>query len=294
MSTSAKRTIGGLAALAVVMGVVVAGAQPAPILEPPDPSRPWLADRGSGVWTSIFGTYVRPRELLVSPFVEYYVDDDLEYEPFEFGHGLEQEFRGKYRATEGLIFLAYGFSDRLAIELEAAIITATLEKAPDDPSSMPEKIEESGQGDWQVELDWRMLHETATRPELFSFFELTPPANEDARLIGTPDWEYKAGFGLIKGLSWGTLIGRLALAYSAEEEALEAGEYAVEYLKRLNSHWRVYAGIEGEQDEVELISEVQWHFSPRGYLRVNSGYGLTSKATDWSPDVGLVFSFGGR
>lgn len=269
----------------------VASGQPA---SSPDSSSPWLADRGPGIWTSIFGTYVRPGELLVSPFVEYYIDDDLEYEPFELGYGLEQEFRGRYRATEGLIFLAYGLSDRLAIEFEAAIIRASLEKASEDPSTMPDRIEESGQGDWQVELDWRMLPETATRPELFSYFELTPPSNQDAPLIGTPDWEYKLGMGLIRGLSWGTLTGRAAIAYSAEEEELEAGEYAVEYLKRLSPAWRVYAGVEGEQDEVELIGEVQWHFWSRGYLRVNSGYGLTSKATDWSPDVGLVFSFPGH
>jgi len=271
-----------------------ASAQGAPVMEPPDPARPWRADRGSGVWTSIFGTYVRPHELLVSPFVEYYIDDDFEYEPFEFGFGSEQEYRGKFRATEGLIFLAYGFSDRFAIELEAAVITASLEKAAEDPSAMPPKIEESGQGDWQVELDWRMIDETATRPELFSYFELTPPSNPDADLIGTPDWEYKAGLGLIRGFSWGTVTGRAALAYSMEEETLEAGEYAIEYLKRLSPHWRVYAGVEGEQDEVELIGEAQWHFAPRAYLRLNTGHGLTSKATDWSPDVGVVFAFGGR
>jgi hypothetical protein len=58
-----------------------------------------------------------------------------------------------------------------------------------------------------------------------------------------------------------------------EEETLEAGEYAIEYLKRLSRHWRVYAGVEGEQDEVELIGEAQWHFAPRAYLRLNTGHG---------------------
>ena len=254
----------------------------------------WLADRGPGVRTSIFGACVRPGELLVMPFAEYYHDDDFEYEPAELGYGLEQDFRGRYRATEGLIFLAYGFSDRLALELEAAVIQARLEKAPDDPSSMPATLEDSGQGDWQAQLDWRMAFETATRPELFSFLEVVPPSNESSPLIGTTDWEFKLGIGATRGLSWGTLTGRLAGAYTMEEDAFEAGEYAVEWLKRVSPRWRLYAGIEGEQDEVELIGEAQLFFNERVYLRLNTGVGLTSKATDWAPDVGIMFAFGGR
>jgi hypothetical protein len=123
-------------------------------------SKPWLSDRGTGVRTSIFGTYVRSGELLVSPFLEYYIDNDLEYKLAELGYGLDQDFRGRFRASEGLIFLTYGVSDRLAIEFEAAVISAKLDKAPNDPSTMPQRIEESGQGDWQMQLDWRMLHET--------------------------------------------------------------------------------------------------------------------------------------
>jgi hypothetical protein len=60
--------------------------------------------------------------------------------PAELGYELEQDFRAKYRATEGLIFLAYGISDRLAIEFEAAVIRATQEKSPDDTSTMPETL----------------------------------------------------------------------------------------------------------------------------------------------------------
>ena len=42
---------------------------------------------------------------------------------------------------------------------------------------------------------------------------------------------------------------------------LASGEYAVEYLKRISRAFRVYLGIEGNQDEVEFITEVQWHFN---------------------------------
>ena len=92
----------------------------------PEGDEPWLADRGTGIRTSIFGTYVRSRELLVSPFFEYYYDNDYEYKPAELGHSLEQDFTGKFRASEGLIFLGYGLNDRLALEFEAAVISATL------------------------------------------------------------------------------------------------------------------------------------------------------------------------
>jgi len=270
----------------------VAGAAPAGDAAPA--GAPWLADRGTGVWTSIFATFVRPHELLVSPFVEGYFDDNFEYKPAELGYGLDQDFEGRFRAVEGEIFLAYGLSDRFAVELEAAVITASLEKAPEDPSSMPAKLEQSGQGDWQMELDWRVAHETATRPEVFAYLEVDPPSHKNAPLIGTPDWEYKAGGGLMRGLPWGTWVVRVAAEYQTQDGTLDLGEYALEYFKRVSPHWRLYAGVEGDQDEVELIGEAQWHFSPRAYLRLNNAYGLTPKATDWGPDVGLVFAFGGH
>lgn len=255
----------------------------------------YLNDRGPGIRTSIFGTYVRSGELLVSPFAEYYLDDDFEYKPEEFGYELDEDFFGKYRATEALLFLAYGITDRLAIEFEAAVIDATLTRSPDDPSAMPRKLSESGLGDVQAQLDFTVWKETATRPELFSFVEVVFPTNEDKLLIGTGDYEVKAGAGVTRGFSWGTVTTRAALAYSQEDGGkVDPGEYAIEYLKRLSPKWRVYAGIEGNQDEVELLTEIQWHVNDRTYLRFNNGFGLTKKATDWAPDVGVVFSFGGR
>ena len=70
----------------------------------------------------------------------------------------------------------------------------------------------------------------------------------------------------------------------------DAGEYALEYLKRLSPGWRVYVGVEGVQDEVVLITEGQWHVSKRAFVRVNSAWGLTSKAPDWAPEIGIVFA----
>ena len=48
------------------------------------------------------------------------------YKPEELGYVGAKDFRGRYRAHEGLIYLGYGLSDRVALELEIAAISATL------------------------------------------------------------------------------------------------------------------------------------------------------------------------
>jgi hypothetical protein len=268
---------------ALMLTTLTAHAQPAG-------EAPWLRDRGPGVPTSMFGTYVRPGELLIYPFVEYYRDRNLEYKPEEFGHGLDADYRGVYEATEALMFVSYGITDWLAAEVEAAIISASFNKDPQDPSSVPEEIEESGTGDVEGQLRARWTREAARRPEVFSYFEVVSPQQRDKLLIGTPNWEFSFGTGLTKGFAWGTTTVRAALDYAVEDGVVDAGDYAVEYLKRLSSTWRVYAGIEGNQDEASLITEAQIHMSDRAFVKLNSGFGLTSKATDWAPEIGVVFA----
>jgi hypothetical protein len=256
---------------------------------------PHLRDRGTGVATSMFGTYVREGELLVYPFVEWYYDSNLEYKPNEFGFVGDTDFRGKYRASEGLIFFGYGITRNLAIELEAAVITAELEKSPSDPSAMPAKFKESGLGDVEGQLRWRFQEEDpGGRPELFTYFETVLPLQKTKKLIGTTSWEFKLGVGATRGYRWGTMTARLAIENGEDEgkRKFEAGEYAIEYLRRLSPTWRVFAAIEGSQlDEVELITEAQWHFHRRAFLKLNTGWGLTPNATDFAPEVGIMFSF---
>jgi len=164
--------------------------------------RLYLSDRGTGVPTSIFGTYVSEGQLLVYPFFEYYLDNDLEYKPSGFGYVLDQDFRGKYRASEGLLFLGYGVTTDIAIEFESAVIPARLEKSPNDTSAMPSVVEESGLGDVEAQIRWRFLHETESAPEGFTYFETVFPLQKDKQLIGTSDREFKAGVGLIRGFQW--------------------------------------------------------------------------------------------
>ncbi len=281
-----------LAGLWLLAGAGEARSQEAPAA-PPAVDR--QRDRGEGVATSMFGTYVRKGELLVYPFFEHYRDKDFEYKPSEFGVPGEDDFRGRYRANEGLIWFGYGLTDDLAFEVEAAVISASLDRSPDDHSGMPVRIEESGLGDIEGQLRWRWKRETDRRPELFSYAEVVVPHHGDKPLIGTSGVELKFGTGVTRGFDWGTLTARAAIEYSAGSTShFDTGEYAVEYLRRLSPRWRLYAGVEGTQDELSLIGEMQWHVTPRAFVRFNSGVGLTSKATDWTPEVGMVFSFGPR
>ena len=278
----------------LLASALVAAIPPTPTVAQTPELPPYLRDRGRGQPTSMFGTYIRGGELLVYPFFEYYYDNDIEYKPEELGYDLDVDYRGKYRASEGLIFLSYGITDWLAVEFEAAIIDASLETAPEDTTGAPDKIEESGTGDVEGQIRARLKRETEGSPEIFTYFEAVTPQQEDKVLIGTADWELKLGVGLVKGYSWGTMTVRLAGEYSMEEDKGELGEYAVEYLRRLSPSWRVYLGVEGNQDEVELIPEAQWHIKKdRIFVKLNSAVGVTSKATDWAPEVGIVFSLAG-
>jgi hypothetical protein len=96
---------------------------------------------------------------------------------------------------------------------------------------------------------------------------------------------------MVKGFKWGTITVRLAVEYDAAEGVLEGGEYALEYLKRVSPFFRFYVGIEGSQDEVEFITDLQFHFNETIMLRVNNAFGVTSKATDYAPEVGVLFRF---
>jgi hypothetical protein len=251
----------------------------------------YLRDRGTGVATSLFGTYVREGELLAYPFYEYTRNNDQEYAPNELGFAGGQDYRGKATEHEGLIFLSYGISENVALELESALYSsATLRKAPGDTSAVPTRLKESGFGDTQAEFRWRWWKENDRRPEFWSYFETVFPFQKNRVLIGTQHWELIQGFGLTRGFRLGTLTARVSASYSAEDKTVIFGEYALEYLKRLSPKWRAVLAMEGEQDETAIIGEAQWQIAPRGVLKLNNGFGITSKAPDLAPEVGLILS----
>jgi hypothetical protein len=99
------------------------------------------------------------------------------------------------------------------------------------------------------------------------------------------------GFGAIKGLSWGNLTGRLSVAWDDAERKVEMSEYAVEYLNKVSPSWSLVAAVEGEDDEVSFIGETQHALSDSATLKLNLGVGVTDKATDIAPEVGVLFRF---
>lgn len=252
---------------------------------------PYLRDRGNGIALSMFGTYIQKGQWLVYPFFEYYRDSNAEYKPAELGYSEDRDYRGDFEASEELILLAYGVSDRLAIELEAAVIQAELEKEPGDAPELPNEIEESGLGDVEGQLRWRWSAESAQRPEIFSYFETVFPTQDEGSLIGTTDWELKVGSGVSRGFGFGTVTGRVAVEYDAAESEVAVGEMAIEYLRRVSGKFRVFGGVEGSEDEWEAITEVQFHANPRVFFKVNNAFGMTSKAPGWAPEIGVMFAF---
>jgi hypothetical protein len=273
-----------LAALTVVLGITASM-----VAQQQEPS--YLRDRGPGIASSMFGTYIRKGDVIIYPYWEYYVDHNREYKPAELGYGLDQDFRGRYRESEYLFFLAYGLTDFLAVQTELAWATASLDKASSDPSTMPSRVKESGLTSFETQLRWRGWRETATRPELWGYVDIVYPINKRARVIGSDGWDVESGVALTRGFTWGTVTARASVIYVSDASPhWDAGEYGVEYLKRLSPTWRVFAAVQGAIDEVSLITEAQWHLSPRVFIRFNQEIGLTSKATDWEPQLGILFT----
>lgn len=268
-------------ALLLLLGPVAASAQ--------EPA--WLRDRGTGVASSMFGTYIRRGDLILYPYWEYYHDHDHEYKPQELGFTDSTDYRGRYRESEYLFFLAYGVTDWLAIQTELAGTSASLRTARTDTSGLPAEIRETGLTSFETQLRWRWARETERRPELWGYLDVVYPINRRRLIIGSDGWDIEWGFGVTRGFRFGTLTARASLFYeSASTTHWDAGEYAVEYLKRLSPHWRVFGAVAGAGDEVSLITEAQWHLSPKVFIRFSQEIGLTSRATDWEPQLGVLFT----
>ncbi len=141
----------------------------------------------------------------------------------------------------------------------------------------------------EAQLRYRWRDETQGGPEVYSYFETVFPLQKDRVLIGTSVWELKYGMGLARSSSWGTVIARGGVAWV--DGQAELGEYAVEYVRGVAERLRLYAGIEGSEDEVSLISEAQISLMTSVRLKLNSAFGLTQKAAGWAPEVGVMFVF---
>jgi hypothetical protein len=250
----------------------------------------YLEDRGTGLPTSLFGSYIKEKELLVYLFYEFTYDHNTDYNPKDLGFALDQDFQGRTRTHEELIFVGYGITDWLAVEMETAYIQGEIDKDPSDTSTMPQHFRQTG-FDLETQVRARFLKETETAPELYGFFETDYPINHKKTLITPKDWIFGLGVGAIKGFSWGTIAVRFQVEYSREDGKLKDDEYEIEYLKKLSDQFKILIGIEGVRSDVELVLELQWYLSPHVYLKFNTGIGLTPGADDWAPELGIMISF---
>lgn len=251
----------------------------------------FLKDRGTGIASSMFGTYIRRGDFIIYPYWEYYLDNDREYKPQELGYGVDVDYRGRYRESEFLFFLAYGLSEHVAFQTELAAATATLWKSPNDSSGLPPQVEESGLSSFETQLRWRWGQETGRRPEFWGYLDVVYPINTDKLIIGSDGWDVEWGTGVTRGFLWGTATLRASVFYeSASSTHFDLGEYAVEYLKRVSPSWRLFGAVAGSGDEVSLITEAQWHLSPKVFIRFSQEIGLTSRANDWEPQIGVLFT----
>jgi hypothetical protein len=64
---------------------------------------------------------------------------------------------------------------------------------------------------------------------------------------------------------------------------------ALEYLKKVNDWSWIYVGVEGTQDEWELINDLQLDLNRWIFIRGNNAIGITVKATDFAPELGVAF-----
>ena len=49
--------------------------------------------------------------------------------------------------------------------------------------------------------------------------------------------------------------------------------------------------LEGHEDELSTIGEVQYTLSKNAVLKLNSGFGVTKKAPMFAPEIGVLFTF---
>jgi len=270
------------------LAVGISATLSAQVQDPPN-----LRDRGPGVRTSEFQTYIARHQLLLLTSVAHTRDHNLEYNPLDWGYGTQVDLRGTFRSSAGQLFLAYGVTDWLAVELEASELSARFERSPSDTSGTPARILESGIGDFAGQVRLRFAQERGRRPEIWGAVEVIPASMKRKVLIGDKLTDVKGEIGLTRGFQFGTMTLRTTVEYNHGDHHWDLGETSLEYLRRLSPAWRVLLAIEGGEsgalDEWTFVTAGQWRIANGAYLKFANGLGLASKSTDWEPQIGLVF-----
>jgi hypothetical protein len=280
--------------LAVLVLIAVSIAIPGRAMAQLAPLPQHLRDRGPGLPTSLFATYVERGQWVLFPYAAYTHDGNMEYQPSALGYGsLNEDFRGEYWSTQAQFFLAYGVTDWLALEVETSRIHARFDKSPSDTTAVPARIDETGLADFEAQVRVRVAREHGARPELFASLEIIPAQQQGKTLIIETPTDVRAGIGVIRGYRWGTLTFRTTVEFNHDDQSWELGETSLEYLKQLSSAARLLVAIEGGEggapDDYGLVTGLRWRLGPGVFLKFDNAIGLQSKATDLESQLGLLF-----
>jgi len=251
-------------------------------------------DSSRGLRTSMPETYVARHQLLVFPFGALSRDHNFEYQPASFGIASDQDYRGHFRTNEAQLFLAYGISDWLAVEVETSDIHARFQKAPDDTSGTPAIINQTGLSDFQGQIRMRLGRERGRRPEFFAGIEILPPLHPHQALIGDGQWDVKGEIGATRTYGWGAMTLRTTIEYNRGDTHWDLGESSLEFLRPVSRNWRVFAAIEGGEggapDDWTLVTAAGWRVANGVTLKFANAVGIFSKAVDWEPQFGLLWT----
>lgn len=253
----------------------------------------YLADRGDAIRTSLLATYIRPKEFIFYPFYEYTRKTNFEYKASDLGLVGNVDYLGKAVEHEYLLFLAYAFNDSLAFEFESALHgKIRLTKAANDPvAAVPNEFRESGLGDTEAQLRWRVIKETEVRPEITLAFQTVFPFQKKKKLLGTQAWQFAVGAVATKGYSFGTLTLRTQVNHDRSDRETNVGETAIEYLKKLSPAWTIALALEGDGSQVSVVGEAQYALGRNATLKLNLGQGLTKTDRAFAPEIGVLFRF---
>jgi len=208
--------------------------------EPPN-----LRDRGPGVRTSEFQTYIGRHQLLFLTSASYAKDHNLEYNPLDWGFGNQSDLRGTFRSSSAQLWVAYGITDWLAVEVEGSSLSARFERSSSDTTATPARIHESGLGDFAGQVRVRFAQERGRRPEIWGSVEVIPANQRRKVLIGDKLTDVKGEIGFTRGYRFGTMTFKTTVEWNHGDQHWDLGETSLEYLRRLSPDFRLLLAIEG-------------------------------------------------
>ena len=145
----------------------------------------------------------------------------------------------------------------------------------------------------KIEQEYLIFMAYAFSDSLMVEFEsgLRGSVDLDKKLLGAQHWEFALGLVLTKGSSFGTLALRLSSTFDTGDPKFKFSEYAIDYVNRLSPNWRVAFSLEGDEDERQVISELQYTLTRNTVLKMNLGLEITKTAPDFAPEIGAMFRF---